>query len=153
MSQLIGKLFQFFELPYLLLVDYILEHSEDDTKSLFSIIKVSWRGWLNLNDLWYFWTSCGVCSCKSWAVLLTGTELCLLVHKRVQKLCTDHMSNKNMFFLGYFSDYQRPFALQRFSQARVRLPLEELQPCKEINGKQSKLVFSFCFSLSIETLC
>lgn len=43
-------------------------------------------------------------------------------------------------------DYQRPFTLQRFSQARVWLPLEEFQPCEEINGEQSKtaLVYLYC---------
>lgn len=38
-------------------------------------------------------------------------------------------------------DYQRPFTLQRFSQARVWLPLEEFQPCEEINGEQSETFF------------
>lgn len=40
-------------------------------------------------------------------------------------------------------DYQRPFTLQRFSQARVWLPLEEFQPCEEINGEQSETFFFF----------
>lgn len=32
--------YRLFEFPYLSFADYILENSEDDTKSLFSIIKV-----------------------------------------------------------------------------------------------------------------
>lgn len=48
-------------------------------------------------------------------------------------------------------DYQRPFTLQRFSQARVWLPLEEFQPCEEINGEQSETFFFFLLLLYICT--
>lgn len=49
-------------------------------------------------------------------------------------------------------DYQRPFTLQRFSQARVWLPLEEFQPCEEINGEQSETFFFFFYCSCIFVL-
>lgn len=116
-----------FEFLYLSFADYILEHSEDDTKSLFSIIKV---GGIFLKiecimNMW--WEHC---------------EMLMRFSNTYQNI-----------YLKFLPDYQWFVALQRFSQTRVWLPMEELQPCEEVHGKQSEMFIMWISVIDLISMC
>lgn len=119
--------YRLFEFLYLSFADYILEHSEDDTKSLFSIIKVG-RIFLNIESIMNMW--------------LEHSEMLMRFSNTYQYI-----------HLKFLPDYQWFVALQRFSQTWVWLPMEKLQPCEEVNGKQSEMFIIWISIIDFISIC
>lgn len=75
-----------------------------------------------------------------------------LEHSEVLMRFSLHTSHQYIN-LKFLPDYQWFVALQRFSQTWVWLPMEELQPCEEVNGKQSEMFIIWISVTDFISIC